>query len=279
MTEPRDVPAGSYATPAPVATDDALPGTTRRERREAANRRGGGGRSKPPGDGEPTGGRWRVAAEWVGFIVAAILIAFVVKTWVFAVFYIPSGSMLPTLEVGDRVAVSKLSYRLHDVRRGDIVVFEAPEGTRTADIRDLVKRVVGLPGERIEGRDGRIYIDGQVLEEPWLPAGTQSSDFECKREYPGHPGCVDGVIPPDTYFVLGDNRLSSKDSTFFGPIEEDWIVGRVFVRIWPLDRLAFIGPSYWSWIIAAVAVVILGFVVSSLWSRSRAARGAQPRAP
>lgn len=219
-------------------------------------------------------GAWRVALEWVGFVVVAILIAFVVKTWVFAVFYIPSGSMEPTLAVQDRIAVSKLSYRMHDVNRGDIIVFEAPNGTRTAEIKDLVKRVIGLPGDVITARDGRVLINGVPLDEQWLPeAGQgQTRPFTCEATYDGGPGCIDGVVPEGHYFVLGDNRGGSQDSRAFGPIEEDWIVGRAFLTIWPVTRIGFLGPSYTTWVIGGVALIVAGIVLSSAWSRHRRSR-------
>ncbi len=170
----------------------------------------------------------RQIVEWVVLIACALGIALVIKTFLFQAFYIPSPSMVPTLEVGDRVLVNKLSYHLHPVHRGDIVVFKAPPGVESADIQDLVKRVIGLPGDTVEGRGGHIYVDGRLLKEPYLPAGTESKTF----------GPVN--VPAHSYYVLGDNRPSSKDSTVFGPISRKLIVGRVFVRIWPLSRLGFL---------------------------------------
>ena len=170
----------------------------------------------------------RAAAEWGILIVAALVIAVVIRAFVFQAFYIPSESMVPTLKVGDRVLVNKLSYKLHDPRRGDIVVFKAPQAAATAEIKDLVKRLVGLPGETIEGRDGRIFINGRPLSEPYLPDGTKSRTFGPEK------------VPPNSYFMLGDNRQFSKDSTFFGPIERDDLIGRVFMRIWPLNHLGFL---------------------------------------
>ncbi|MSV68695.1 MAG: signal peptidase I [Actinobacteria bacterium] len=167
----------------------------------------------------------RTVLEWIVLIGAALLVAFIVKTFLFQAFYIPSDSMVPTLIRGDRVLVNKLSYKAHEPNRFDIVVFLAPKGTETDLIKDLVKRVVGLPGETIEGRDGRILINGTVIEEPFLPAGLQSRTFGPVK------------VPPKSYFMLGDNRPFSKDSTYFGPIEGKTFVGRVFVRIWPLNRL------------------------------------------
>lgn len=187
-----------------------------------ATRRGGGGRGKPAPRKRST---TRTLLEWGGLIVAALLIAFLIKTFLVEAFYIPSESMTPTLLVGDRVLVNKLSYDLHDVHRGDIVVFKAPPGEETAQIRDLVKRVVGLPGDTIEGRGGHIDINGRQLAEPYLPKGAESRVFAAEKVPPGH------------YYVLGDNRQNSKDSTYFHAIDGSLIVGRVFLRIWPLNRI------------------------------------------
>ena len=163
--------------------------------------------------------------EWILLVGAALVIALVIKTFLFQAFWIPSESMVPTLEKDDRVLVNKLSYKLHDVHRGDIVVFEAPESESA--IKDLVKRVVGLPGDTIEGKGGHIYINGSALEEPYLPDGTVSKVFGPQK------------VPPGYYFMLGDNRQNSNDSTVFGPIPKSDFVGRAFVRFWPLNRFGF----------------------------------------
>jgi signal peptidase I len=184
----------------------------------------GGSRRREPKPRHPG----RTVAEWGILIAAALLIAILIRTFVFQAFYIPSESMVPTLRVGDRVLVNKLSYKLHDPRRGDIAVFKAPENAQTDDIKDLVKRIVGLPGETIQGKDGRVYIDGRPLSEPYLPEGTQSREFGPEK------------VPPDSYFMLGDNRQFSKDSIYFGPIKRDDLIGRVFMRIWPPSHLGFL---------------------------------------
>jgi signal peptidase I len=183
-----------------------------------------------PGRGEPTRQKatWLSALEWGILIISALAIALLIKTFLFQAFYIPSESMVPTLEKNDRVLVNKLSYQMHDVHRGDIVVFKAPPGV-DPDVKDLVKRVIGLPGETIEARrDGRVYIDGEPLDEKWLPAGVRTE-----------PGFEPTVVPPDSYYVLGDNRQNSKDSRYFPDhfINKKDIVGRVFLRIWPLNRI------------------------------------------
>jgi signal peptidase I len=170
----------------------------------------------------------RNAVEWVVIIGGAFLVAFVVKTFLIQAFFIPSGSMLPTLHEDDRVLVNKLSYDLHDVHRGDLVVFERPENEAAGQIKDLIKRVVGLPGERIESRDGDVYIDGDLLEEPYLTDGTETTGLEPQS------------IPEGHVFVMGDNRGDSMDSRVFHAIDEDLIVGRAFVRVWPLPDLSLL---------------------------------------
>jgi signal peptidase I len=169
----------------------------------------------------------RQAIEWVILIGAALFIAVLIKTFLFQAFFIPSGSMIPTLKVNDRVLVNKLSYKTHDIHRGDIVVFSKPPG-ETDNIKDLVKRVIALPGETVEGRDNHIYINGKLLEEPYLPAGTMTTSFSPRK------------IPANSMWVMGDNRTESRDSRYFGPIKESSVVGRVFLRIWPLNRLGFL---------------------------------------
>jgi signal peptidase I len=183
----------------------------------------------------------KIVVEWVLLIAAALLIAFLIKTFLFQAFYIPSESMKPTLNVGDRVLVNKLSYDLHDVNRGDIVVFEAPPRARSGEIEDLVKRVIGLPGETVQAQDGSVYVDGRRLREPYLPPGTDTTfndvPPDCLAPADAAPGCV---VPADRVLVMGDNREASKDGRVFGPIEESSIIGRVFVRIWPLDDISFL---------------------------------------
>jgi signal peptidase I len=166
--------------------------------------------------------------EWLVLVAASLAVALIVRGFLIQAFYIPSESMVPTLVKNDRVLVNKLSYKLHDVHRGDIVVFKAPEGAATAQVKDLIKRVVGLPGETIEGRNGTIFIDNKPLDEPYLPPDVRSRDFPPEK------------IPPKKMYVLGDNRQDSRDSTFFHAVEENKIVGRAFVKIWPLNDLGLL---------------------------------------
>jgi signal peptidase I len=165
----------------------------------------------------------RNLVEWVGIVVGALLVAVVVKTFLIQAFFIPSLSMYSTLDRGDRVLVNKVSYRLHDIHRGDVVVFKRPPGVPDTGIKDLIKRVVGLPGDTVEGHDGGVYINGKRLEESYLDEGTVTSDFPPEK------------IPEGDIFVMGDNRGNSEDSRVFGPIKDDLVVGRAFVRVWPLQ--------------------------------------------
>ncbi len=158
-------------------------------------------------------GRWWI--EWSLVLVVALLLAVGVRTYVAQMFYIPSGSMLPTLQIGDRIVVDELSYHLHGVQRGDIVVFRRPP-LEQEDYSDLVKRVIGLPGDTVSSVDGRVYIDGKPLDEPWLPQpppttspSPVSEGFSLQRPY---------TVPAGEYYVMGDNRTDSEDSRYFGPI-------------------------------------------------------------
>ena len=169
----------------------------------------------------------RNVAEWALIAGGALLVAFLIKTFLLQAFYIPSLSMAPTLQVNDRVLVNKLSYDLHDVNRGDLVVFESPpnEGSQT---KDLIKRVIGLPGETVESRDGHILINGQVLEEPYLGPDVITGPLEKV------------TVPPEHLWVMGDNRPNSRDSRFFGAIPESLVIGRAFIRVWPVTAIGLL---------------------------------------
>ena len=158
--------------------------------------------------------------EWTIILIAVLLCTVVLRTYVVQSFSIPSLSMYPTLQVGDRIIVNKLSYDLHSIHRGDIVVFARPP-LEDQEYADLVKRVIGLPGETISSKDGHVYIDGKRLNEPWLPPGPDSYTGALPGDpHPQFnlPGPV--KIPAGEYYVMGDNRTDSEDSRFFGPIPE-----------------------------------------------------------
>lgn len=174
----------------------------------------------------PARGRLRRGTiEWAIIVVVALLVALIIKTFFIQAFYIPSGSMEPTLMPGDRVLVNKLSYDLHPVHRGDIVVFARPPSDHNLQIKDLIKRVIGLPGNRIQAIGGKVYINGKPLAEPYLPPGTTTTNLPLT------------VVPKGEYYMLGDNRGNSADSRVIGPISGKLIVGRAFVLVWPLSRI------------------------------------------
>ncbi|HEX8770388.1 MAG TPA: signal peptidase I [Acidimicrobiales bacterium] len=182
--------------------------------------------TEPPAKPKPSGKR--VAVEWIVILLGAVLVAFLVKTFLLQAFFIPSESMDPTLKVKDRVLVNKLSYDFHDVHRGDIIVFKSPPGETNSEIKDLIKRVVALPGETVEGHDGHVFINGKPIDDSYLAKGVTTSSFAPQK------------IPAGDVWVMGDNRGNSKDSRFFGPISEDLIVGRAFIRVWPLTAFGFL---------------------------------------
>lgn len=180
-----------------------------------------------PADEEGGNDTIRNTVEWVVIIVGALVLALVVKTFLFQVFLIPSASMFPTLQDDDRVVVNKLSYRLGEIDRGDLVVFGRPTESLPGDIDHLIKRVVATEGETVSATDGEVLIDGEPLDEPYLDDVVTSdiAPFE---------------VPEDMLWVMGDNRGHSEDSRFFGPIDEDLVVGRAFVKLWPLDDLTLL---------------------------------------
>ena len=172
--------------------------------------------------------------EWVAVIGTAFIVAFIIKVFLFQAYYIPSPSMEPTLGIGDRVIVNKLSYKLHDVNRGDLIVFENPS-TSNGAVSDLIKRVIALPGETLQVLDGKVYIDGNLVIEPYLEASDTTFDFLAPESCIGGKAVLNKCIVPDGHvFVMGDNRDNSRDSRIFGPIDIETIVGRAFVRVWPI---------------------------------------------
>jgi signal peptidase I len=164
--------------------------------------------------------------EWGAIIVVAILVAFVVRTYVVQTFYIPSGSMEPTLQVGDRILVSKLSTEFGSVHIGDILVFKRPpkENCGGAPVPFLVKRVIGLPGDHLTSKGNTIYVNGKVLHQTW------------SYYNPVSPAIGNVVVPKNTYFMMGDNHGDSCDSRYWGPLPANLVVGKAVLRIWPLSR-------------------------------------------
>ncbi|HZD22678.1 MAG TPA: signal peptidase I, partial [Acidimicrobiia bacterium] len=184
-------------------------------------------------------------AELPGLLLTALVIAVLIKTFLVQPFWIPSESMLDTIHVNDRVMVNKLAFRFGEPQRGDVVVFHDPSleevedsmpeavirsvleavGIRTRGKDDLIKRVIGLPGETITISDNQVHIDGVAMSEPYLDEDVVM------------PDAGPFTVGEDEVFVMGDNREFSFDSRRFGPIDYEDLVGRAFIIIWPVSNI------------------------------------------
>jgi signal peptidase I len=167
----------------------------------------------------------RTLVEWVLVLGGALGAALLIQAVFLKAFYIPSGSMEPTLAVDDRVLVNKLSYDFGHVQRGDIIVFHKPPGAPESDVNDFIKRVVAIEGDTIEAREGVVFLNGQPLDEGYLADDGATLNLPLQE------------IPEDHVFVMGDNRAHSVDSRVFGPIAESSIVGEAIFRVWPVTDL------------------------------------------
>lgn len=171
--------------------------------------------------------------DWLETIVVALILALIIRAFFLQVFWIPSGSMEPTLEVGDRIVVDKVTYHFREPKRLEVVVFRGVS-TFGGEKRDLIKRLVGLPGETLEVKDGVININGSAVTEKHS-MNSDFSDFGPIK------------IPEDSYFVMGDNRPASADSRYWRDADGKLIflpnknlIGPAFIRIWPLNKFGFI---------------------------------------
>lgn len=180
------------------------------------------------GGGSPAGTQRRKKGggplEFVIILAVSFALVFgVVRPFIVEAFVIPSESMVPTLMVGDRVLANKFIYDFTEPDRGDIAVFRSVGGEN----ENLIKRVIGLPGDRVAVRNGEAYVNGERLDEPYLNQGLPDTSTSEPT-----------TVPENSYFMLGDNRGNSGDSRVFGPVPEDNLVGEAFLRFWPPDRLS-----------------------------------------
>jgi signal peptidase I len=197
-------------------------------------------------------------AELPVLLLVAFVLALLLRSFLIQAFVIPSESMVPTLEIGDRVLVNRLAYRIGEPDRGEIVVFSDEAGAQRNNAnplagglrslaaglglappseQDYIKRVIGLPGETIEISDGVVSIDGEPLDE----ASTDEGGYLSSRDGSFLPA---QRIPEGEYFVMGDNRPRSSDSrSLLGTISEDQMIGRAFVLVWPFDRAGLLRPA------------------------------------
>jgi signal peptidase I len=181
------------------------PFQTRRERRGSVKKKGGG------------------ILEFLIILIAAFTLVFgVIRPFVVEAFWIPSESMVHTLEVGDRVLTNKFIYDFTSPKRGDIVVFKSVEGSN----EELIKRVVGVPGDKISVQAGRLYVNNKLQKEPYVNKDLPDKSFFGPTK-----------VPPNHVFCMGDNRANSRDSRFFGPVPDRNIEGEAFLLFWPLNHL------------------------------------------
>ena len=160
---------------------------------------------------------WR---EFIEAFAIAIILAVIIRTFFLGMYWVPSESMVPTIRVGDRLAVAKFSYLFVETQRGDVIVFKSAQN----DNKNLVKRLIGLPGEEVAFKNNQLLIDGVVIDEPYLPLESYTFDY----------GPI--VVPENQYFVCGDNRLYSSDSRTWGFVAAEEIIGRGVVIYWPLGH-------------------------------------------
>lgn len=165
--------------------------------------------------------------EALEILSLAVIAAIFMRIFLLEPYYIPSGSMLPLLQPGDRILVNKLVYRIGQPGRGDVVVFKFPLDEK----KDYIKRIIALPGETIEGKENRIWIDGVMLEETYLSSDAKFGDFGPVRMGGGE------------YFVLGDNRQDSQDSRSWGPLSREQVRGKAMLLYWPISRTTWLGKN------------------------------------
>ncbi len=164
-------------------------------------------------------------------IALSAVLAFGIRSFVAEARYIPSGSMLPTLQINDRLIIDKISYNFRNPDRGDIIVFSPTDTLKKQNFKDaFIKRLIGLPGDKVEVKEGKVYVNNQPL--------NQENYIEEKPNYTFGPV----TVPPNQYLVLGDNRNNSYDSHYWGFVPRDRIIGRAVVRFWPLNRVGEIDP-------------------------------------
>jgi len=220
--------------------------------------------------------RKSTAREYFESIVIAVMLALFIRTWVVQAFKIPTGSMEQNLLIGDHLLVNKFVFGptasalervvmpTTSVRRGDILVFKYPQEPE----RDFIKRVIGLPGETLKVRQKRLYIDGEMLEEPYLrdqmPVLEEGMIALDRRDNFGPV-----TVPADHYFMMGDNRDNSEDSRFWGPLPHAYVKGKAMIIYWSYESTRpFVQEPGFGATVRRVGSVFLNFFSGTRWSRT-----------
>ncbi len=164
----------------------------------------------------------KVLHSWVRDFFFSAIVSFFIILFVYQPVKVEGGSMEPGLEDQERIFINKLVYRWESIERGDIIVFRYPRDPR----KSFIKRVIGLPGDRVRIAFGRLYLNGRLMDEEYVPVQYQDT-----KSYP------EAIVPPDTYFVLGDHRSMSNDSRDFGPVPRSYIYGKAVFGYWPMEKL------------------------------------------
>ena len=180
--------------------------------------------------------------EWIKAIIFAVVLVFLLRTFLYSPFLVDGNSMLPNFENGERVIVNVFTYRFNEPKFGDVIVLNVPEENKR-----FIKRVIGVPGDKVELREDQLFINEQLVEEPYL-AEAIASRKEYGESYNGqgerynfpNSRITDNIVPEDYYFVLGDNRGDSTDSRYIGYVHKDEIIGRVDLILWPFDKISIV---------------------------------------
>jgi signal peptidase I len=174
----------------------------------------------------------------------ALLFSLLIRIYIAEARYIPSGAMEPTLQVNDRLVIDKVSYRWSNPRKGDIVLFNPTSTLRQQGFKDaFIKRIIGIPGDRIELKQGSVYVNGRRLAEPYVANSSPTSAEVCSMEATPAFLAEPVTIPKDSYLVLGDNRTNSYDGRCWGLVSRSEIIGKATQRFWPLKRSGPIQPK------------------------------------
>ncbi|PZD93306.1 signal peptidase I [Paenibacillus sambharensis] len=192
----------------------------------------------------PRGGSrlYREMIEWLKALAIAALLVFVIRWLLFAPFIVDGQSMEPNFESGERLIVNKIIYDIRAPQRGEVVVFYVPD-----EQRDFIKRIIGLPGDKVKLEGDTLYINGVEMDEPYLKeaiaeANSRGELYNTREGFP-NPFITEDTVPEGKVLVFGDNRSNSKDSRMIGYVDYDSIVGRADFIFWPLDKLSLVGHT------------------------------------
>src|SRR5437660_2698386 len=170
----------------------------------------------------PESASLRTLRLWARDLFFAVVVTFFIILFVYQPVKVEGGSMEPGLEDQERIFINKLVYRIEAIGRGDIIVFRYPRDPR----KNFIKRVIAIPGDRIRVTHGRVYLNGQLIQEPYVP-----------EQYQDSRSATEMTVPADSYFVMGDHRTMSRDSREFGPVARDLIYGKAVFGYWPVERM------------------------------------------